>query len=223
MDSFERGRYRRTASGITALAHLLGVLAILLVLLWLLHFREGIYYDSGNPDRVFNVHPFLMVFGFVFFAGEAIMAYKTVPAERTVQKFAHMVLHFIAIVLGIVGLCAAFKYHNMLSVKHMTSLHSWIGMGTICLYILQWLFGFSVFWLPSASYSTRATAVPWHICGGRALLYMAIASALTGLMQKELLQQLGWNGELRLINFTGLAILLFGIAVDFSIGLAHYV
>ncbi|KAG5554119.1 hypothetical protein RHGRI_011855 [Rhododendron griersonianum] len=176
MDSFDRGRYRRTASGITALAHLLGVLAVLLVVVWLLHFRGGIYYDSGNPDRVFNVHPFLMVFGFVFFAGEAIMAYKTVSAERKVQKFAHM-----------------------------------------------WLFGFSVFWLPSASNSTRARALPWHICGGRALLYMAIVSALTGLMRKESLQQLGWSGELRLINFTGLAILLFGIAVDFSIGLAHYV
>lgn len=60
MDSFERGRYRRAASGITALAHLLGVLAILLVLVWLLHFREGIYYDSGNPDRVFNVNQSLL-------------------------------------------------------------------------------------------------------------------------------------------------------------------
>lgn len=60
MDSFERGRYKRTASGITALAHLLGVLAILLLLVWLLHFREGIHYDSGNPDRVFNVNQSLL-------------------------------------------------------------------------------------------------------------------------------------------------------------------
>lgn len=223
MDSYERGRFRRTASGITALAHLFGGIAILLVLVWLLHYREGIYYDSGNPSRVFNVHPFLMVFGLIFFAGEAAMAYKTVPAERKVQKFAHMTLNLIAIILGIVGICAAFKFHNMLNSQHMTSLHSWIGMGTICCYCLQWLFGFSVFWLPSASQSSRASAMPWHISGGRAVLYMAICAALTGLMQKAMFQSLGWSRELRLINFIGVFIILFGITVDFSIALARYV
>lgn len=180
----------------------------------------------------------------------AAMAYKTIPAERKVQKFAHMTLNLIAIILGIVGICAVFKFHNMLNSQHMTSLHSWIGMGTICCYCLQvkpsktknllekfviwnsyrdplirvqWLFGFSVFWLPSASQPTRAGALPWHISGGRAVLYMAICSAVTGLIQKAMIQSLGWSRELRLINFIGVFVILFGITVDFSIALARYV
>lgn len=37
------------------LAHLFGIIALILMLVWLLHYREGIEYDSGNPLRVFNV------------------------------------------------------------------------------------------------------------------------------------------------------------------------
>ena len=89
---------------------------------------------------------------------------------------------------------------------------------------LQWVFGFFAFVAPKASSPTRMKFVAIHICVGRALLYMAICAALTGLMEKATFLQLGPNQrEFRLINFTGLAILLFGIFVDLSVTLAHYV
>lgn len=96
----DRRTYQRSASGITVLAHLLGLTALVLMLIWLLHYREGLDLDSENPARVFNVnflnfhihfeiilfpvsfffcwclgmqvHPFLMYFGFIFFAAEGI-------------------------------------------------------------------------------------------------------------------------------------------------------
>lgn len=222
MDSTMVVSYQRPASRITVLAHFFGVLALILLLVWLLHYRGGLNYNSDNPYRVFNVHPFLMFFGFIFFAGEAVMAYKTVAADMDAKKFLHMLLNLTAMVLGIVGLCATFKYHDMLHIKHMTSLHSWMGMGTFCLFGLQWLFGFSYFLFPKASPSARVRALPWHICGGRALLYMAIITAETGLMQSETLLRLGHNNESRVLNFTGLLILLFGVTVDLTVALARY-
>lgn len=75
---------------------------------------------------------------------------------------------------------------------------------------------------PSAM-ETRARSLPWHITGGRALLYMAICAAETGLMQKVTFLELKYDSESRLVNFLGLAILLFGITVDISITLARYV
>lgn len=53
--------------GISGLAHLFGILAIILLLVWLLHYREGIDYDSDNGFRVFNVN-LIIIFscGFVF-------------------------------------------------------------------------------------------------------------------------------------------------------------
>lgn len=69
----------------------------------------------------------------------------------------------------------------------------------------------------------RAGVAPWHIAGGRALLYMAICAALTGLMERYTMLRLQpHQRESRLINFTGLAILLFGVFVDISVGLAHF-
>lgn len=78
-----------------------------------------------------------MFFGFIFLAGESMMAYKTVGAERKVQKLVHMSIHLVAIVLGIVGLHAVFKFHDQANLTNMYSLHSWIGIGTFSLFCLQ--------------------------------------------------------------------------------------
>lgn len=49
------GPYRGPASRLTIFAHLFGVLAFILMLVWLLHYRGGIEYDSYDGSRVFNV------------------------------------------------------------------------------------------------------------------------------------------------------------------------
>ncbi|XP_051148586.1 probable transmembrane ascorbate ferrireductase 3 [Andrographis paniculata] len=203
-------------------AHVLGVISIVLLLVWLLHYREGIRLDSPNAFRIFNVHPFLMFFGFIFMAGEAMMAYKTTArAEKTAQKLGHALIHSIAIALGIVGLHAVFKFHDQLNIPNMYSLHSWIGIATFSIFCLQWLIGLAVFLLPGASAGTRVRAAPWHVSVGRVLLFMAISAALTGLIEKATFLKLRHNGEGRLVNFLALAILLFGISVDLSVSLAY--
>ncbi|XP_020222923.1 probable transmembrane ascorbate ferrireductase 3 [Cajanus cajan] len=207
--------------GTTVFAHLFGLLALILLLVWLLHYREGIEYDSENPFRVFNVHPFLMFFGFIFLVGQAILAYQTVPGRHETLKILHMTLHLIAIILGIVGICAAFKFHDMVNFEDVYSLHSWIGIGTFCLFGLQWLFGLA-FMLQGTGQS-RAAMAPWHVAGGRALFFMAICAALTGLMERyTMLKLLPHQRESHLINFTGLAILLFGVFVDMAIGFGRF-
>ncbi|CAK9170498.1 unnamed protein product [Ilex paraguariensis] len=86
---------------------------------------------------VLQVHPFLMFIGFVLVVGEAIMAYKTVPAKKEVQKVFHLTLHFIAPICGILGIYAVFKFHHEVGNPDMYTLHSWLGMSTICLFGLQ--------------------------------------------------------------------------------------
>lgn len=66
-----------------------------------------------------------------------MMAYNTVRADKQVQKFVHLFLHLVAIILGIVGLHAAFKFHDRRGITDMYSLHSWIGISTFSLYCLQ--------------------------------------------------------------------------------------
>lgn len=93
----------------------------------------------------------------------------------------------------------------------------------ILILILQWLVGLCMYMLPYTRKETRAVNLPWHISGGRAIFYMTIVAALTGLMQKITLMQLQlFSGESLLINFLAIFILLFGISVDISVALARY-
>ncbi|CAN7041010.1 unnamed protein product [Brassica oleracea var. botrytis] len=220
--SADRTTFKRHSSLSTLVAHFFGILAVILMLIWLLHYREGIEYGSDNPLKVLNVHPFLMYCGFLFLVGQAMMTYKTAYASHQVQKMVHGGLHLIGLVLGIVGICAAFRFHDKLNLKDMVSLHSWIGLTTFILLGLQWLLGALTFLAPQSSSGTRTRMMPWHVVGGRALLYMGIVAALTGLMQRATMLGQSTNAESRLINFTGLAILLFGVSVDFSVALGRY-
>ncbi|KAL0347960.1 UNVERIFIED_CONTAM: putative ascorbate-specific transmembrane electron transporter 2 [Sesamum angustifolium] len=119
------------------LAHLVALAVIALVLVWLLHFREGLAFSSDDKAKIFNVHPLLMLLGFVLISGEGIMAYKTVPTIRKRQKLFHLLLHLTAFVAGVVGVYAVFKFHHDLRFPHMYSLHSWLGISTISLFALQ--------------------------------------------------------------------------------------
>lgn len=67
----------------------------------------------------------------------AVMAYKTIPGTRRAQKTVHWLLHLIALLAGIIGIYAAFKFHHESGIPNMYTLHSWLGMITICLYGLQ--------------------------------------------------------------------------------------
>lgn len=67
----------------------------------------------------------------------AIISYKSFPLEKQVKKKIHLVLHAIALILGIIGIYTAFKNHNESNIPNMYSLHSWIGIGVITLYGIQ--------------------------------------------------------------------------------------
>ncbi|KAF8389686.1 hypothetical protein HHK36_024205 [Tetracentron sinense] len=214
--AFKRGSsFRLSATPVTLFAHLLGIAATTLVLVWTLHFRDGLALKSGNKEKILNVHTVLMIIGFIFVGGEAIMAYKTVPSStRKVQKLVHLILHLIALLVGILGVYAAFKFHHEQGIPDMDSLHSWLGMGTICLFGLQWVFGFFSFWFPGAA--SPASLVPWHYFAGMVIFLMAICTALTGLVERFTILGLS-NDQGLIVNFTGLMLLLFAIAVSLSV------
>ncbi|KAF5194611.1 Cytochrome b561/ferric reductase transmembrane protein family [Thalictrum thalictroides] len=80
-------------SRVTMIAHLFGAMAIILMLVWCLHYRGGIDLDSdSNSDRIFNVHPFLMFFGFIFIAGEGNLDIGRMDIEDQYGTYASIAL-----------------------------------------------------------------------------------------------------------------------------------
>lgn len=67
----------------------------------------------------------------------AIIAYKSVPTPRNSQKLVHLILHLLALISGILGIYAVFKFKNKPDQKDMVTLHSWLGIITISLFGLQ--------------------------------------------------------------------------------------
>ncbi|KAJ0263285.1 Transmembrane ascorbate ferrireductase 1 [Hirschfeldia incana] len=125
------------AMPVTFAAHALAVIAAIMVLVWNISYRGGLAWEAENKNLIFNLHPVLMLIGFIILGGEAIISYKSLPLEKPVKKLIHLILHAIALALGIWGICAAFKNHNESGIPNLYSLHSWIGIGVISLYAFQ--------------------------------------------------------------------------------------
>lgn len=112
-----------------------------------------------------QLHPLLILLGFIVLGGEgssnaisveqylleknliwfllffildaAIISFKVLPLRKEVKKLIHLALHAIALILGIIGIYAAFKFHNESNIANLYSLHSWIGIGIAVLYGIQ--------------------------------------------------------------------------------------
>ncbi|XP_052180110.1 transmembrane ascorbate ferrireductase 1-like [Diospyros lotus] len=197
--------------------HVLGVAGAIMVLVWCISFRGGFAWEASNKSLIFNLHPVLILIGLIIFGGEAIISYKTLPWTKDVKKLIHLVLHAIALILGIIGVYAAFKYHNESNIANLYSLHSWIGIGVIVLYGIQWVYGFVVFFYPGGTDAIRRESLPWHVLFGILVYILAISNATLGFLEKlTFLENSGlakYGTEAFLVNFTAVVTVLFGIFV----------
>ncbi|CAL5364368.1 unnamed protein product [Camellia sinensis] len=214
-------------------AHVLAIAGAVMVLVWCIHFRGGFAWESSNKSLIFNVdngprggihyamHPVLMLIGLIIIGGEAIMSYKSLPLKKEVKKLIHLVLHAIALILGIIGVYAAFKYHNESSIANLYSLHSWLGIGIISLYGIQWIYGFIVFFYPGGTDAIRRESVPWHALFGLFVYVLAVGNAALGFLEKlTFLENSGvakYGSEAFVVNFSAVITILFGAFVMLTV------
>ncbi|XP_015979366.2 cytochrome b reductase 1 [Rousettus aegyptiacus] len=202
--------------GLLVSALLVGFLSVIFTLIWVLHYRGGLGWDGSSLE--FNWHPVLVVTGFVFIQGIAIIVYRlpwTWKCSKLLMKSIHAGLNTVAAILAIISLVAAFDFHNTLQIPNMYSLHSWVGLIVVILYMLQLLLGFSVFLLPFAPLSLRAFLMPIHVYSGLFIFGTVIATVLMGVTEKLIfsLQNPAYSTlppEGIFTNTLGLLVLLFG-------------
>ncbi|XP_076890016.1 putative ascorbate-specific transmembrane electron transporter 1 [Bidens hawaiensis] len=206
-----RSRYRVPAFLVTAFAHLLAVSIATLGLYWLIKLKEGVAFTSHVKIQIFNMHPLLTILGFIIFSGEGKI--KCIIKLKFTFKCDNAYRYFESLLSGILGIYAVFKFHNELKIGHAYTLHSWIGLATICLFGLQLLLGFFTFLFPGAKSATHVIFAPWHIFTGVGIFFMAIMTAETGLMEEFMFQKLHKGQEALVVNFIGILILMFGISV----------
>ncbi|XP_040384121.1 probable ascorbate-specific transmembrane electron transporter 1 [Oryza brachyantha] len=205
--------FRLTAVPVVVVAQLLAAAVLTLTLVWVLHFRGGVSWEmSSNRQPIYMAHPLFMVIGLIICTGEAIMAYRIILGPRGAKKAVHLLLHLVALAFAAVGLYAAFKFHHDYRLPDIRSLHAWLGITTVALYALQWLVAFVYFVFPGAVMTMRADYAPWHIFFGIVVFLMAVCTAETGLA-RFVFAVSRYPNEAFVVNFAGLAIVMFGVAV----------
>ncbi|EXC05045.1 putative transmembrane ascorbate ferrireductase 3 [Morus notabilis] len=160
------------------------------------------------------------------------MALTTAVTAKPVSIFAHLlgiILYALFMVLGpvlaageglvfgILGIYVIFKFHNEIGLWNMFTLHSWLGIITICSFGLQWLLGLFTSLFPGAEKTAKATLMPWHIYAGMVIFVLAVCSTEMGLAQAFIFLGLGRSQEALIVNFTGLFIFLFAASVGLTV------
>ncbi|XP_073503063.1 plasma membrane ascorbate-dependent reductase CYBRD1 [Phyllobates terribilis] len=164
---------------------ILGFTLVIFVLIWVLHYSDGLAWDGGNAE--FNWHPVLIITGFIFIEGIAIIVYRlpwTWKCSKLLMKCIHAGLHLTATVLVVVALVAVFDFHNAKNIPNMYSLHSWVGLTVVILFVLQLVVSIFVYLLPFTPVSIRAALMPIHVYSGLLLFGGIIATALMGITEK---------------------------------------
>ncbi|XP_046389632.1 plasma membrane ascorbate-dependent reductase CYBRD1 isoform X2 [Ischnura elegans] len=178
------------------LASLLLLGALTLVLFWVLYYRKGFAWTE-NPQLQFNLHPVLMVAGFITFSGFSLLLYRVCRCCRRIYvKLLHTIFHALAIPCIVVGFLAVLDSHNLATppIPNFYSLHSWMGLVTMGLFALQvlrvFIVGFFSFLIllccEGATAAFRASLVPIHASFGITTFMLAVATCLTGLTEKAL-------------------------------------
>lgn len=204
--------------GLLVSALLVGFLSVIFTLIWVLHYREGLGWDGTELE--FNWHPVLLITGFVFIQGIAIIVYRlpwTWKCSKLLMKSIHAGLNTVAAILVIISLVAVFDFHNAKNIANMYSLHSWVGLTVVILYILQLFLGFFIFLLPWAPLSLRALLMPIHVYSGLLIFGTVIATVLMGVTEKLLFMKnssySSFPPEGVFVNTLGLLVLVFGALI----------
>ena len=191
---------------------------------------------------IFNWHPILMSSGMVLSFTWAVLSFRTLPFGKPINKVIHTLFHTATVICFSVGLYAVFTGNNDPNKNdsesgyypNLASLHSWIGIGTISLYCLNYLMGLVYFLFGVLSDESKRSFKPFHIALGWILLLMIGLAAETGIMELSAESfQCGYDLTApdtnpaqfytsltmgcRLANAAGLAILLTLVCIVYSL------
>ncbi|KQS62805.1 transmembrane ascorbate ferrireductase 1 isoform X2 [Drosophila erecta] len=213
---------------IVILSTILLVGVLVLTLFWVMFYRDGFAW-SESPKQQFNLHPILMIAGFITLSGFSILIYRLCRCVKHIYvKLIHMFFHAVAIPCIALGFMSVFASHEALQKVNFYSLHSWLGFVTMGMFVLQFVIGFFSFLVmlccENKTYSCRSAMVPIHASLGLANFWLAIASSVTGLIEKEreTVNETGVSSENKLVEHyitsaIGVTLIFIGIIVTFAV------
>ncbi|KAL5291532.1 hypothetical protein ACFFRR_010754 [Megaselia abdita] len=169
------------------LTHLSGLTLVGLMISWLVQHMGGFSWSDASQNSFFNYHPLFMTIGMIYFLGTSTLIYRGArQLKKMPLKIMHAALHFLALLFAAIGLYVVFENHAVKNIPHLYSLHSWIGIATIALMVLQYVIGFVTYLAPGMSMDIRVTIMPLHRFFGLMIFCLAAGTCLLGLTEKAI-------------------------------------
>lgn len=172
-------------SSLYTICQIVGLLLVFSVFYWILNFRGGFGFTEAKI--IFNWHPLLMTIGFIYLFANSILHYRTFPNNpKQKLKNQHALIHGCILILIVLAGFAAFVSHQYAKpqIPHLYSLHSWLGVITIIMFLSQLISGLWCFLYPRVAAQHRETLAPYHVFFGIAIFILAVATALLGFCEK---------------------------------------
>eukprot|EP00094_Tigriopus_californicus_P006118 TCALIF_05892-PA protein Name:"Similar to CYB561 Cytochrome b561 (Sus scrofa)" AED:0.06 eAED:0.06 QI:479/0.75/0.8/1/1/0.8/5/194/253 len=209
-------------------AQVAGFVTVILTGIWMGHYRGGFAWSGDNQ---FNWHPLLMVMSLIYLYGNVpmsdedpsisvtgILMYRVFRNERKKKlKWAHAIVMISAFFISVIGLKAVFDFHATKGIPDLYSLHSWMGLITVIMFLLQWVAGLVTFLFPGLASHLRSSFMPAHIFFGLFIFTMACATALLGITEKAIFSlkddYKSKGAEATLLNWVGVLLIIFGVLV----------
>eukprot|EP00475_Leptophrys_vorax_P009218 TRINITY_DN16088_c0_g1_i3.p1 TRINITY_DN16088_c0_g1~~TRINITY_DN16088_c0_g1_i3.p1 ORF type:complete len:230 (+),score=12.81 TRINITY_DN16088_c0_g1_i3:90-779(+) len=181
--------------------------------------RHALFFKIVNLLRVQISQPASLFKTLIFHSeAPAILAYRLLPVARPTRKAIHLTLNGFALLLGLAGVLAVYRFHALRSIPHFYTLHSWCGLAVMVLFTVQWFLGLYYYMYPGASQPIRVAFMPWHTFLGLFLFVLALATASQGLQEKMVFRYSSGGVDKRgaesvLANLLGLSIFVWGAVV----------
>ena len=153
-------------------------------------------YGNGNTNK-HMVHSALKISIVCTFSG--LLMYRMFRNERKRKlKLLHAGIMVAVFFLTVIALKAVFDSHNLkpcakpseegdyCPIPNLYSLHSWMGLITVILFLLQWLAGLITFLFPGLASHLRSSYMPIHVFFGLMIFVSACATALLGITEKAI-------------------------------------
>lgn len=205
-------------------AHVVGLLSILLVFYWCVAFAGG-FGLSGGP--LFQWHPLFMSIGIIYLMGNGILMFRVFRNKhKFTLKLMHAATNAVGLVFVLLAALAVLINHNQTGIPNYYSMHSWVGLLTVSLYVLQAIVSILAFLLNAVSNPIKAILLPFHVYFGHVIFVLGIAAAISGINEKAIFK-LGDNyskfvSEGVLLNSLGILFILFGTIVVYISTNIHY-
>ena len=136
---------------------------------------------------IFNWHPLLMS-SFVTCAILSALTWMLSPFNHAVTKLVHGGLHTVGAVCLSLGLYCVLKAHSGQNQSHtpyanLATIHSWVGLAAIVLYLGNFLMGLLHFVASVCSDDRRKNYLPSHRTVGMITFFVAVTALIAGIME----------------------------------------